>query len=192
MQPAGHLVYRFEGIEVDPARGCLRRNGEEIHLPQKPLQVLVYLLEQHERLVTKEELMGTAWKNIAVTDDALVQCVVDIRKALGDDPRNPRFIKTVARVGYRFVGPVEVRRPEALTPLATEEITSLKVEYEEEIPDALPLAQRDVPALPAPQRLPLRQVLTVAFAVLLVAALGVVISWREGVFSSRWPRADAA
>src|SRR5712692_6717875 len=119
MHPTEYLVYRFGAIEVNAARGCLRRNGQEIHLPQKPLRVLVYLLEQHERLVTKEELMEVVWKDVAVTDDALVQCVVDIRKALGDDPRNPRFIKTVARVGYRFVGPVEVRRPEALTPLAT-------------------------------------------------------------------------
>jgi tetratricopeptide (TPR) repeat protein/DNA-binding winged helix-turn-helix (wHTH) protein len=194
MHPTECLVYRFDRVEVNAARGCLRRNGQEIHLPQKPLQVLVYLVEQHERLVTKEELMEVVWKDVAVTDDALVQCVVDIRKALGDDPRNPRFIKTVARVGYRFVGPVEVRRPEALTPIATEEITSLKVEYEEEIPDAFPLAargQRGVPALPAPQRLPLRQGLTVAFAVFLVGALGVVVGRREGVFSSRRPRADA-
>jgi len=193
MQPAGHLVYRFEGIEVDPARGCLRRNGEEIHLPQKPLQVLVYLLEQHERLVTKEELMGTAWKNIAVTDDALVQCVVDIRKALGDDPRNPRFIKTVARVGYRFVGPVEVRRSEALMTTGTEEITSVKLEYEEETPDALLAAngtRAHLPALPAPSLFSRRPALITALALLLLVALGVTISLRRGFFSPGRPRAD--
>ena len=61
------------GGGIDPLRGCLRRNGEEIYLRPKTLQVLIYLIEQRGRLVTKEELMESIWKDTAVTDDALVQ-----------------------------------------------------------------------------------------------------------------------
>jgi DNA-binding winged helix-turn-helix (wHTH) protein len=68
---------------------------------------LLYLLKGRERLVTKEELFENIWKDAAVTDNALLQCIFDIRKALGDDSRNPRFIKTFPKVGYRFISPVE-------------------------------------------------------------------------------------
>src|SRR5437764_4574891 len=100
-------IYRFAGIEVDTSQGCVRCNGGERHLRQQTFQVLVYLLEQRQRLVTKEELLQTIWNGTAVTDDALVQCVMDIRRALGDDSRRPRFIKTVPRLGYRFIGEFE-------------------------------------------------------------------------------------
>jgi tetratricopeptide (TPR) repeat protein/DNA-binding winged helix-turn-helix (wHTH) protein len=100
-------LYRLDGVEVDTSRSCLRRDGEERHLRQQTFQVLVYLLEQRERLVTKDELIDYVWRDTAVTDNALDQCLAEIRKALGDDSRNPRFIKTVPRRGYRFMGKVE-------------------------------------------------------------------------------------
>jgi tetratricopeptide (TPR) repeat protein/DNA-binding winged helix-turn-helix (wHTH) protein len=103
----GERIYRFAEIEVDPAQGCVRRDGEERHLRQQTFQVLVYLLEQKDRIVTKDELLERIWNGTAVTDDALVQCVMDIRRALGDDSRRPRFIKTVPKLGYRFIGEVE-------------------------------------------------------------------------------------
>ena len=102
---SGH-IYRFAEIEVDTGQGCVRQNGEERHLRQQTFQVLVYLLEQKERLVTKDELLQNIWNGTAVTDDALVQCVMDIRRALGDDSRRPRFIKTIPKLGYRFIAPV--------------------------------------------------------------------------------------
>ena len=57
---SGH-IYRFAEIEVDTGQGCVRRNGEERHLRQQTFQVLVYLLEQKERLVTKDELLQNIW-----------------------------------------------------------------------------------------------------------------------------------
>jgi tetratricopeptide (TPR) repeat protein/DNA-binding winged helix-turn-helix (wHTH) protein len=100
-------LYRLDGIEIDTSRFCLTRDGEERHLRQQTFQVLVYLLEQRERLVTKDELIDHVWRDTAVTDNALEQCLAEIRKVLGDDSRNPRFIKTVPRAGYRFIGNVE-------------------------------------------------------------------------------------
>ncbi|MDT4969122.1 MAG: hypothetical protein QOJ64_3859 [Acidobacteriota bacterium] len=100
-------LYRLEGIEIDTSRLCLRRDGEERHLRQQTFDVLTYLLENRERLVKKNELIEHVWRGTAVTDNALEQCMAEIRKVLGDDSRQPRFIKTVPRRGYRFIGDVE-------------------------------------------------------------------------------------
>src|SRR4030088_1926181 len=107
MNRQGQRLYRLDGVEIDTSRVCLKRDGEERHLRQQAFQVLVYLLEQRERLVTKDELIDYVWRDTAVTDNALEQCLAEIRKVLGDDSRNPRFIKTVPRRGYRFIGKVE-------------------------------------------------------------------------------------
>src|SRR5208282_1836998 len=101
-------TYRCEDVEIDTAQGCVKRAGQEAYLRQQSFHVLVFLLERRQRLIIKEELIENFWHDTAVTDNALVQCVAEIRKALGDDPRQPRFIKTIPRVGYRFVGAVEV------------------------------------------------------------------------------------
>ncbi len=108
--PVTKSVYRLADIEIDTVRGCLTHGGREQYLRQQAFHVLLYLLEQRQRLVTKEELIEGIWQHTAVTDNALVQCIVDIRKALGDDSHQPRFIKTIPKVGYRFIGLVEERR----------------------------------------------------------------------------------
>jgi tetratricopeptide (TPR) repeat protein/DNA-binding winged helix-turn-helix (wHTH) protein len=99
-------VYRFDEIEVDSSRLCVRSKGEERHLRQKAYQVLVYLLDRPEKVVSKEEIFTSVWPNTSVTDDVLVQCVKEIRRTLGDDPHKPRYIKTIPKVGYRFIAPV--------------------------------------------------------------------------------------
>lgn len=185
MNLPAHPIYRVGEIEVDPTRGCLRRQGQEQNLRQKTFQLLLYLLEQRGRLVTKEELMAHAWPDTAVTDDALVQCIGDIRRLFGDDPKQPRFIKTVPKAGYRFIAPVEELWPElddsALhTRVEVEEITAVEFEIEETC--AMPLA--------APRALPARRWLRQprALAPLLVAApllaLALYFAPRAG-----WPRA---
>src|SRR5205085_9401882 len=59
-------VYRFEDVEIDIPRGVVRRGGQEVHLRQQTFQVLLYLLERRERLVTKEELFENIWRETAV------------------------------------------------------------------------------------------------------------------------------
>src|SRR6185503_12585210 len=115
MNLLGKTIYRFDDIEIDPSRACVKRNGHEQHLRQQTFHVLLYLLEQRERVVTKEELLSAIWHDTAVTDNALVQCIADIRKALGDDPRQPRFIKTAPKIGYLFIGAVEEHHTNGLT-----------------------------------------------------------------------------
>jgi tetratricopeptide (TPR) repeat protein/DNA-binding winged helix-turn-helix (wHTH) protein len=100
-------VYHLGDITIDMVRGCLTRNGQEQYLRQQAFEVLHFLLENRQRLVTKEDFMEGIWHGTAVTDNALVQCIVDIRKVLGDDFHDPRYVKTIPKVGYRFIGHVE-------------------------------------------------------------------------------------
>ena len=111
MKVTGKAIYQVGDVEIDVGQNCLRRNGREQHLRPKTFQVLVYLIENRERVVPKEELIESLWTDTAVTDDALVQCLLEIRKALGDDSRHPRFIKTITKVGYHFIGPIAATRP---------------------------------------------------------------------------------
>jgi len=85
----------------------VRRAGEELDLPPKAFQVLTYLIDNRQRIVPKQELVEALWKDTFVTDDALVQAVTALRRALGDDPDNPRFIRTKARRGYQFIASVQ-------------------------------------------------------------------------------------
>ena len=102
-----HRLYRLDGIEIDTAQVCLRRNGQEEHLRAKTFQVLIYLLERRDRVVTKNELIEQIWAGAAVSDNTLDQCVAEIRRLVGDNSRQRKFIKTVPRTGYRFIGDVQ-------------------------------------------------------------------------------------
>jgi tetratricopeptide (TPR) repeat protein len=109
------MLFRAGSVEIDAQLGCVKRDGVEQPLRQQSFQVLLFLLARRFELVLKEELVANFWHHTAVTDNALVQCIADIRRALGDDPRNPRYIKTVSRAGYRFIAEVEEVWPELPT-----------------------------------------------------------------------------
>lgn len=134
MQLLDRPIYLIGEFEVDPTRRCLRRGNDEVLLRQKSFQVLLYLLDHHERLVTKEELLQTVWNGTAVTDDTLVQIIVELRKVFGDDSRQPRFIRTVPKVGYHFIAPVNTLLPAAESHIVEiEEVTTVQVEVERTI-----------------------------------------------------------
>jgi DNA-binding winged helix-turn-helix (wHTH) protein/Flp pilus assembly protein TadD/TolB-like protein len=107
MNSAEKQIYRFADVEINTSQNCLKRGDREYHLRQKAFAVLLYLLEQRQRVVTKDELMNIVWKDTAVTDDALVQCIKEIRRSIGDDSHRQRFIKTIPKSGYRFIGTLE-------------------------------------------------------------------------------------
>ncbi|MCI0626280.1 MAG: winged helix-turn-helix domain-containing protein [Acidobacteria bacterium] len=100
MRSLSNKTYSFEGFILDLARGCLTRDGQEIRLRPKSFESLKYLIENRGRLITKDELVQAIWPDTFVTDDSLVQCVRDIRRALDDDSQH--HIKTVPRRGYIF------------------------------------------------------------------------------------------
>ena len=99
-------AYAFNGFTLDLERGCLLREGQEIRLRPKVFEALLYLVRNPNRLVPKDELMRTLWADSFVTDDSLVQCVGELRHALGDHAQ--RLIRTVPRRGYRLEAAVSV------------------------------------------------------------------------------------
>jgi predicted ATPase/DNA-binding winged helix-turn-helix (wHTH) protein len=96
----GSLNYQFGDFTLDIARGCVLKDGEEIKLRPKVYETLKYLVEHPGRLIGKKELMQALWPDAFVTDDSLVQCTLELRKALGD--REQKLVKTVPRRGYLF------------------------------------------------------------------------------------------
>src|SRR5262245_7733136 len=98
MDKSMHRILHFDRFALDLTRGCLRAGDQDINLRPKTFKVLRYLAENAGRLVPKQELYEIAWPNIVVSDDSLVQCVRELRQALGDDKYC--LIKTVSRRGY--------------------------------------------------------------------------------------------
>lgn len=99
--------WRLGEVVFDPADGTLWRDGRRVDLTPKVLAILNVLVEAAPRMVAKEHLLDTVWPEAVVAEAALTQRVRDLREALGDDARTPRFIETVARRGYRLIAPVE-------------------------------------------------------------------------------------
>ena len=108
--------YRFGPFVVERVRYRVLRGSEPVELTPKLLDLLLHLLDHAGTLVTKEQLLDALWPDANVTDNALAQAISELRQALGDDASTPRFIKTVARRGYRFIAPVEPLAPPAAEP----------------------------------------------------------------------------
>lgn len=98
------LTYQFGKFTLDVTRGCVLKAGEEIKLRPKVYETLKYLVEHAGRLIGKQELIQAVWPDAFVTDDSLVQCTVELRRALGD--RSQELLKTVPRRGYLFTARV--------------------------------------------------------------------------------------
>jgi DNA-binding winged helix-turn-helix (wHTH) protein len=96
-------VKRFAGFSFDSANECVWRNEKRCPLAPKAYAVLAYLVEHPDRLVPKEELLDAVWPNTFVQEAVLKTCILEIRKALGENSRTPRHIATVHRRGYRFL-----------------------------------------------------------------------------------------
>ena len=92
---------------VQPQINTLQANGRTKHVEPKAMQVLVYLAEHADEVVTKERLMGAVWADTFVTDDVLTRCIFELRKAFEDDAKNPQVIETIPRSGYRLVAAVQ-------------------------------------------------------------------------------------
>jgi TolB-like protein/DNA-binding winged helix-turn-helix (wHTH) protein/Tfp pilus assembly protein PilF len=91
---------------VAPRLNSLSSNGKTVHLEPKVMQVLVCLAEAGD-VVSKERLMRKVWTDTFVTDDVLIRSISELRKAFEDDPRNPQYIQTIPKSGYRLIAAVE-------------------------------------------------------------------------------------
>ena len=99
-------VFEFDGIRVEPVKFKIWRDEAELVLEPKTLSVLIYLLENRGRLIEKDELLNAIWHNTFVTENAMAREIAKLRKALGDDAKESRYIQTVHTKGYRFVAEV--------------------------------------------------------------------------------------
>ncbi len=88
---------------VRPSLNCVSRNGHDVHLEPKAMEVLVCLAQQDGSVVSKEKLIAEVWTDTFVGDDALIRCISDLRRALEDDPKAPRLIETIPKRGYRLL-----------------------------------------------------------------------------------------
>ncbi|HYI97477.1 MAG TPA: winged helix-turn-helix domain-containing protein [Bryobacteraceae bacterium] len=96
--------FQFDDVEVRPSTFEVLKAGRVLALEPKAIRVLMYLIENRDRAVSKEEILTTVWEGSAVTDNALTRIVAQLRRELGDDARSPRYIQTIPTLGYRFVG----------------------------------------------------------------------------------------
>jgi len=114
MQAHTGSVVRFGPFELEARAGELRRAGRRVRLQEQPLQILIALLERPGDLVTREELQRRLWPDGTFVgfDDGLNTAVMRLRGALGDGAERPRYVETVPRRGYRFVGVVGPPQPE--------------------------------------------------------------------------------
>ncbi len=101
----------FDDFRVQPLNYKIFQADRALSLEPKTFQILIFLLENHDRVVEKRELLDAIWKDVVVTENALTREVGKLRKALGDDPKSPKYIETVHTRGYRFIA--QVRTEEA-------------------------------------------------------------------------------
>ena len=101
------MSYRFDRFRVDGGTRQLLRDTDEVHLSPKAFDLLSFLIRERPRAVPKAELLEHLWPSTFVEETNLAGLVTEIRHALGDSPTNPRFLRTVYRFGYRFIGDVQ-------------------------------------------------------------------------------------
>ena len=104
---------RFGPFCLHPIEG-LTRGARELHVTPKSLSVLHFLASRPRKVVAKDELIRAVWRDVAVSDSALTSCIKELRRALKDDAKQPRFIETLNRRGFRFIA--EILAPAASTP----------------------------------------------------------------------------
>jgi DNA-binding winged helix-turn-helix (wHTH) protein/TolB-like protein len=107
---AGELMrYRFGLFEFDDSQLVLRREQTVVRLQSQPARLLACLLRERERVVSRDELRRSVWGDSTFVDfnGGLNFCVAQVRSALCDDPSSPRYIRTIPKLGYQFIAPVE-------------------------------------------------------------------------------------
>ena len=127
--------YRFDNYYLDARNRQLWRDEQLLPLTSKYFDVLLLLVSNSGRLVEKQLIFDLVWNGVFVTDSALTQCIKDVRRQLGDDASNPRYIKTVPKHGYIFIG-------QAVASRVAPDLTAA-----EPAPDPAPRGAHDPPSL---------------------------------------------
>lgn len=164
-------LHLFGDYALDPKRGCLLRGGEPVHLRPQSYEVLKYLAENPGRLISKDKLIEAVWRGRAVTDDSLVQCLRDVRHALGH--HGSQFVRNVRGRGYIFDRP-EGREDVTPPTVRADQLDIISVLVEEE-DEALATTAGAAPAarhVLGPAALSRRTAAVLGASVLLLVAAG--------------------
>jgi DNA-binding winged helix-turn-helix (wHTH) protein len=113
----GSVIYHFEDAVLDTHLHMLRRAGKNTRLSPKVFEVLCYLIEHRERVISKQELCDQVWQGIAISDATLESCIRAVRASVGDSGQAQRIIVTQRGYGYQFVAAVVT---DAETPIPAE------------------------------------------------------------------------
>jgi DNA-binding winged helix-turn-helix (wHTH) protein len=108
--------YRFSDFTLSTRKRLLIRNGQQLPLIPRYLDLLIFLIERRRDAVHRREIFDRVWSDVIVSDSALSQAIRTLRRTLGDDPREPRFIRTVSRHGYQFTCPDVIEESDEDTP----------------------------------------------------------------------------
>jgi TolB-like protein/DNA-binding winged helix-turn-helix (wHTH) protein/cytochrome c-type biogenesis protein CcmH/NrfG len=112
--------YRFADLLIDAQNFRLLQEGKPLAIEPKALHLLIFLVQNRGRLVERQELLNAVWGDAFVTDHVLNRSIGQVRKVLGDDPKEPRYIETVPTLGYRFIAAV-ITEPDTVTGTETQE-----------------------------------------------------------------------
>ncbi|HYW73597.1 MAG TPA: winged helix-turn-helix domain-containing protein [Pyrinomonadaceae bacterium] len=170
--------YVLGDFSLEPDKRLLCRAGEPVHLPNRPYQVLLYLVENSNRVVSHDELLDRFWEGHDVYEDALRKAIGAIRKALNDSREQPRFIETRWAGGYRYIGPL-AELDEAATAIEVERTRGFKVVVEEEIHDSEPVAAAAPVTATALSQRPLARLAIGAFLVAVIGLPAVLLIQRQ-------------
>ena len=103
-----HIVdYKFASFVLKSAEPLLEQNGKEVDIEPKVLALLLYFCTHSDRYIPASELHEQVWKGRVVSDAAVRRAISKLRTILGDDPKEPKFIKSVSKRGYRFICPID-------------------------------------------------------------------------------------
>lgn len=106
MERANNIILRIGDWRVNPSSGELSRSGETTRLEARTMRLLLCLAEHAGEVVSIEELLDKVWPGVTVSSDSVYQAVASLRRLLGDDPKQPTYIATVPRLGYRMLATV--------------------------------------------------------------------------------------
>lgn len=191
------IKYRFDEFEADLRAAELRKNGNRLKLQLQPFQVLVALLERPQEVVTREELRQRLWPQDTFVDfdHGLNTAMVKLRDVLGDSASKPKFVETIAKRGYRFLGTAEViseqSAPAALKASAQPEVAATTVGNPSLEPANLPTETDST--LPRASRNTARLLFILTQIMYLIFYLSALFSWENTYKASfnTWGRAGA-
>ncbi|MGA3224108.1 MAG: winged helix-turn-helix domain-containing protein [Acidobacteriaceae bacterium] len=171
------LRYRFDDIEVDVQSFRLLKAGSPVALEPKALNLLIFLVENRGRLVGRRELIDAVWNGAFVTDHVLNRAMGQLRRQLGDDPKQPRYVETVPTLGYRFIARVEQEQQDTLVESSgqLEATASTPLQDRQRVDEPIPVPHTRSLQTPVPTR-PRRRT-GVAVGIALVLILSVVTFW---------------